>query len=57
MSKLKKRRHLNVDIHKKISISTKCAMCESLKYLILKLGKNNIDAKEYELKLRKKKLH
>jgi hypothetical protein len=28
-------------------------VCESFKDLILKLGKNNSDAKEYELKLKK----
>jgi hypothetical protein len=31
----------------------KCATCESLRNLILKLGKNNTDAKKYVLKLRK----
>ncbi len=32
-------------------------MCESLKDLISKLGRNNIDVKEYELKLKKHILH
>ncbi len=32
-------------------------MCESLKDLISKLGKNISDVKEYELKLKKKFLH
>jgi hypothetical protein len=57
MSKLKKIHHLNVDVHKKISIFMKWAMCQSLKILILKLGKNNTNAKEYELKLKKHILH
>lgn len=35
----------------------KWAMCQSLKILILKLGKNNTNAKEYELKLKKHILH
>ncbi len=57
MNTLKKRRHLNVDVKKKALFFAKCNMCKSLKDLISKLGRNNIDVKEYELKLRKHLLH
>jgi len=53
MDRLRKIDHFNVDVRKKGSIFVQCIMCESLKDLILKLGKNNSDAKEYELKLKK----
>jgi len=32
-------------------------MCESLKYLISKLGRNNSDVRKYELKFKKQLLH
>jgi hypothetical protein len=35
----------------------KCIICESLKGLISKLGKNSYEALEYEVKLRKHILH
>jgi hypothetical protein len=54
MSRLRKIHHLYVDVRKRGSVFAKCIMCESLKDLILKLGKNNGDVKEYELKLKKK---
>jgi hypothetical protein len=57
MNMLEKRHHLNVDVWKRRLIFAKCTMCESLKDLISKLGRNNNDAKEYELKLRKHILH
>jgi hypothetical protein len=57
MNRLRKRHHFNVDVRKRGSIFAKCMMCESLKDLISKLGRNNNDAKEYELKLRKHILH
>jgi hypothetical protein len=57
MNKLRKRHHLNVDVRKRGSMFTKCIMCESLKDLISKLGKNSSDAREYELRLRKHLLH
>jgi hypothetical protein len=53
MSKLKKRHHFNVDVIKKGSIFAKCSLCESLKDLISKLGRNNSDMRKYEMKLRK----
>jgi hypothetical protein len=52
MSRLRKRHHLNVDVRKKGYIFAKCYLCESLKDLISKLGRNNNDAREYELKLK-----
>ncbi len=50
MSRLRKRHHFNVDVQKRGSIFAQCIMCESFKDLILKLGKNNSDVQEYELK-------
>jgi hypothetical protein len=55
--KLRKRHHVNVDARKNNFIFAKCTMCESLKDLISKLGRNNIDGKEFELKLKKHLLH
>jgi hypothetical protein len=52
MSKLKKRHHFNVDVWKRGLIFAKCTVCESLKDIIPKLGRNHSDAKEYKLKLR-----
>ncbi len=57
MSRLRKRHHLNVDVRKKGYIFSKCYLCESLKDLISKLGRNNNDTREYELKLKKCLLH
>jgi len=57
MSRLRKKHHLNVDMWKRGLLLAKCIICESLKDLISKLGRNNIDAKEYELKLKKHILH
>jgi hypothetical protein len=51
------RHHLNVDVNKEGFVFAKCVMCESLKDLISKLGRNNNDARKYELKLRKHLLH
>jgi hypothetical protein len=57
MSRLKRRHHLNVDVQKRGSMFAKCTICESLKNLISKLGKNNNEALKYEVKLRKHILH
>jgi hypothetical protein len=57
MSRLRKKHHLNVDVWKRGLLLAKCIICESLKDLISKLGRNNIDAKKYELKLKKHILH
>jgi hypothetical protein len=46
MSRLRKRHHFNVDVRKKGFVFAKCIVCESLKDLISKLGKNNSDAIE-----------
>jgi hypothetical protein len=51
MNKLKKRHDLNVDVRKKGSIFAKCIVCETLRDLISKLGRNSSDVKEYEPKL------
>jgi hypothetical protein len=45
MNMLEKRHYLNVDVQKRRLIFAKCTMCESLKDLISKLGRNNNDAK------------
>jgi hypothetical protein len=57
MNKLRKKHHFNVDVRKISSIFAKCILCESLKYVISKLGRDNNDAREYELKLKKHLLH
>jgi hypothetical protein len=54
---LKKEHHLYVGVWKWRLVSAKCIICESLKDLICKLKKNNNNAKEYELKLKKYNLH
>jgi len=54
MNRLRKRHHPNVDMGKRGLIFAKCIVCESLKDLKSKLEKNNSDAKEYELKLKKR---
>jgi hypothetical protein len=43
MNRLRKIHHFNIDVRKKGLIFVECIMCESLKDLILKLGKNNND--------------
>jgi hypothetical protein len=53
MNRLRNKHHFNVDVQKRGLVFVECAMCESFKDLILKLGKNNSDAKEYEPKLKK----
>ncbi len=45
MNRLKNKHHFNVYVQKKVLVFVECDMCESLKDLILKLGKNNNDAK------------
>jgi len=57
MSRLRKRHNLNVDVRKQGFVFTKCIVCESLKDLISKLGKNCNEVLEYEAKLRKHILH
>jgi len=57
MSRLRKRHYQNVDVWKWKSIFTKCIVCESLKNLILKVGRNSNEAIEYEGKLKKHILH
>jgi hypothetical protein len=42
--------HLNVDVRKCSSNFAKCTICESLKDLISKVGKNSESAKEHEMK-------
>jgi hypothetical protein len=55
MSRLRKKCHLNVDVPKKGSTFAKCIICESLKDLISKVGKNSASAKEHELKMKRHK--
>jgi len=57
MSQLRKKYHLNIDVRKRSSTFTKCTICESLKDLILKVGKNSVNAKEHELKLKRHNKH
>jgi len=57
ISLLKKRHHLNVDVRIQGFNFVKCIICESLNDLISKLRKNNDDAKEHEMKLRKHNIH
>jgi hypothetical protein len=47
----------NVDVKKQGFMFVKCTICESLKDLISKLGNNNSEVLEYEVKLRKHILH
>jgi hypothetical protein len=39
MNRLRNKHHLNVDVQNKGLVFVECAMCESFKDLILKLGK------------------
>jgi hypothetical protein len=57
MSRLRKKKHLNVDVWKRRSIFVECAVCESLKDLMSKARKNNPSVKEHEIKLKKHKIH
>ncbi len=57
MNQLKRKYHLNVDLRKRGSTFAKCIVCESLKDLISKVGKNNASAKDHELKLKKHNKH
>jgi hypothetical protein len=57
MSKVRKRHHININVQKRGLTFAKCLMCQSVKDLILKLGKNSNDAREYDLKLKKHLLH
>jgi len=57
MSRLKKKHHLNADVRKRGFMFAKCIVCESLKDLISKLGKNSNEVLEYEVKLKNHILH
>jgi len=57
MSRLRKKYYLNVDVPKRGSTFAKCIICESLKDLISKVGKNSSSAKEHELKLKRHNKH
>jgi hypothetical protein len=49
MNCLRKNDRLNVDVKKHGSNFAKCTICESLKDLISKDGKNSASAKEHEI--------
>jgi len=57
MSHLRKKHRLSVDVKKWDYIFVKCTICESLKDLISKVGKNSTSAKEHETKLQKHNIH
>jgi hypothetical protein len=57
MSQLRKKFHINVYVRKKGLTSIKCTVCESLKDLISKVGKNSANVKEHELKLKRHNKH
>jgi hypothetical protein len=57
MSRLRRRHYFNVDVQKRGSVFVKRIICESLKDLISKLGKNSNEVLEYEVKLKKHILH
>jgi hypothetical protein len=57
MNRLKRKFHLNFNVQKRGSTFTKCIVCESLKDLISKVGKNNASANEHELKLKRHNKH
>jgi hypothetical protein len=57
MSWLRKKHHFNVDVQKKGSTFANCTICESLKDLISKVGKNNVSANKHELKLKRHNKH
>jgi hypothetical protein len=50
MSRLRRKYHLNVDVWKRGSSFAKCTICECLKTLISKVGKNNANVKGHEMK-------
>jgi hypothetical protein len=57
MNRLRKKHHFNVHVRERGFVFAKYIVCKSLKDSISKLGRNNIDAREYELKLKKHLLH
>ncbi len=57
MSQLMKKYHFNVNVQKRGSTFAKCIVCESLKNLISKVGKNSASAKEHEFKLKRHNKH
>jgi len=57
MSRLKEKHHLNVDVWKWGFVFVKCTICESMKDLISKLGKNSNEVLKYVVKLKKHILH
>jgi hypothetical protein len=52
MSRLKKN-NLNMDVWNNFIFFAKCTICESLKDLISKVGKNNPCVKKHDIKLKK----
>ncbi len=57
MSWLRKKHHLNVDVQKKGFTFAKCIVCESLKDLVLKVGKSSASEKEVQMKLKRHNKH
>ncbi len=57
MSRLRKKHHFNVDVQKRGFTFAKCTMCVSLKYLILKVGKNSASGKEAQMNLKRHNKH
>jgi hypothetical protein len=57
MSWLRKKHQINVDVRKRGFTFAKCTMCESLKDLISKVGKNNVNGKEAQMKLKRHNKH
>ncbi len=57
LSWLRNKCHLSVDVRKRGLTFAKCIICESLKDLISKVGKNSVNAKEHELKLKRHNKH
>jgi hypothetical protein len=57
MSQLRKKYHFNVDVQKRGSTFAKCIVCEYLKDLMSKVGKNSVNAKEHKLKLKRHNKH
>jgi hypothetical protein len=50
---MRKKHHLNVDVKKRGFTFAKCIVCESLKDLKSKVGKNSASGKEVQMKLKK----
>jgi hypothetical protein len=46
-----------MDVLKRGYVFAKCIICESLKDLIFKVGKNNPNVKKHEIKLKKHNIH